>query len=435
MDVDKEQEKPVETNGEVATEKPSSAVPSPTVAPPLNPVMQDMEEQVKSVLPPEVWGTVGIHFYVTFWQLSLYDIHVPQQAYEDEIERQKKKVVAVGNDRSDISVAGTQRKEREKKRLTELQQRILEENKGHVKAYGQTRTRLQKEKDRWFAGMRLKHDPMNIALLEQCFLPRLLLSPIEAFYCFKLFKFLHASGTPNFRTMGFLDQLFRDQRLTALIFQCTSKEADNLGRFLNEILRDLSRWHADKALYEKEAFGTKRDLPGFARQVDPDGKPTSHMEYEDFRRLLYKWHRLLASSLKTCLNGGEYMHIRNAISVLKAIVQHFPALNWIGRDMLTSVNNLSQNDERDDVKTPAASLIGDLNRREKKWMLPQAFMIVSSTSDKANTQDGTNTPKNESLPADKGGPPGKSKTPQPSSARSTPLNAAAPEFKPPGDKE
>lgn len=72
------------------------------------------------------------------------------------------------------------------------------------------------------------------------------------------------------------------------------------------------------------------------------------------------------------------MHIRNAISVLKAIVQYFPAVNWMGRDMLTCVNTLSKEDKRDDVKIPAASLIGDLNRREKKWMLPQAFMIVGS---------------------------------------------------------
>jgi THO complex subunit 2 len=335
--------------------------------------------ELNAVLSPESWEIVGLPFYVTFWQLSLYDVHIPQKAYEDEIERQKRKVFTISNDRTDVSIAGTQRKEREKKQIQELQDRLLEENKRHLKSYGQTRARLQKEKDQWFAGMRGKHDVLNISLLEQCFLPRLLLSPIDAFYSFKILKFLHSSGTPNFRTVGLLDQLFREHRLTAIIFQCTSKEADNFGRFLNEILRDLTRWHADKGLYEKEAFGTKRDLPGFAINVDAEGKPAAFLDYEDFRRLFYKWHRLLAGSLKNCFNGGEYMHIRNAISVLKAIVQYFPALNWIGRDMLACVNSLSQNDERNDVKTPAASLIGDLNRREKKWMLPQAFMIVSGT--------------------------------------------------------
>ena len=425
MDVDKPQaENTNDSDSTPVAEQPAATGNDSAEPPASNAVIQDIEEQIKSSLPDETYEVVGLRFYVIFWQLSLYDVHVPQKAYEDEIERQKKKVVAINNDRSDLSMAGAQRKEKEKKQLTQLQERILEENKTHLKAYGQTRTRLQKEKDRWFAGMRGKHDSLNISLLEQCFLPRLLLSPIEAFYCFKMLKFLHLSGTPNFRTVGLLDQLFREQRITALIFQCTSKEADNLGHFLNETLRDLGRWHADKAVYEKEAFGTKKDLPGFATFVQPEGKPTTFLEYEDFRRLLYKWHRLLASALKICLNGGEYMHIRNAISVLKAIVQQFPAVNWIGRDMLNSVNNLSHNDERDDVKTPAASLIGDLNRREKKWMLPQAFMIAKGPA--------AQPAKNEPAPSDKTAA---EKAGPPPSTTPTPLNAAAPPFKPPGFQE
>ncbi|KAL4925390.1 putative THO complex component (Rlr1) [Aspergillus undulatus] len=405
MDVDKQPSQDSESTPE---RKPAS-VP--------NPIMQDLQDQIKSALPAQTWSIVGLPFYVTFWQLSVYDLHIPQKSYEEEIERLKKRVVAIGNDRSDISLAGTQRKEREKKQLTQLQDRILEENKSHLVAYGQTRSKLQKEKENWFVGMRGKADSLHIALLEQCFLPRLLLSPIDAFYCFKMLKFLHTTGAPNVRTVGLLDQLFREQRLTALIFQSTSREADNLGRFLNEVLRDLGRWHADKAVYEKEAFGSRKDLPGFAMSVDPEGKPTNFLDYEDFRRLLYKWHRLISSALKICLNGGEYMHIRNAISVLKAIVQNFPAVNWIGRDMHSSVNKLSQNDERDDVKIPAASLIGDLNRREKKWMLPQAFMISNQPLPKG------------SQPADKAG-----STPasRPQSTTPTSFNAAAPEFKPSG---
>lgn len=423
MDVDKPQaENTNETDAAPAAEQPAPAAQGNAELA-SNAVIQDLEEQIKSVLSSETYGIVGLRFYVIFWQLSLYDVHVPQKAYEDEIERQKKKVIAINNDRSDISMAGTQRKEREKKQITQLQERILEENKMHLKAYGQTRARLQREKDRWFAGMRGNYDTLNVSLLEQCFLPRLLLSPIEAFYCFKMLKFLHTSGAPNFRTVGLLDQLFREQRITALIFQCTSKEADNLGHFLNETLRDLGRWHADKAVYEKEAFGTKKDLPGFATSVGTDGKPTAFLEYEDFRRLLYKWHRLLASALKICLGGGEYMHIRNSISVLKAIVQQFPAVNWIGRDMLKCVNHLSHNDERDDVKTPAASLIGDLNRREKKWMLPQAFNEIKGPA--------AQQPKNEPAPSEKSA----TEKFDSQSTASTSLNAAAPSFKPPGAQE
>lgn len=420
---------------EAQTESQADAVAAAVSAksngetPPWSPVLEDLMEKVKSVMPESTWGVVGLPFYVTFWQLSLFDLHVPQRAYEEELERQKKKVISISNDRSDISMAGTMKKDREKKQINELHDRILDENKRHLRSYGQTRARLQKEKDRWFVGMRGKHDSLNIAIMEQCLFPRLLLSPMDAFYCFKLLKYLHSSGTPNFRTVGLLDQLFRDQRLTAIIFQCTSKEADNFGRFLNEVLRDLSRWHADKALYEKEAYGVKRDLPGFAMTVDSDGKPASFLDYEDFRRILYKWHRIFGASLKTCLSGGEYMHIRNAISVLKAVVQHFPAVNWIGRDMHTCVNTLKTSDPRDDVKIPAASLIGDLNRREKKWLLPQAFMIVSLPAN--NARGGANTPNaQKSEQSNDKLAPGKTKPSSSQSSTPKPLNATAPDFKP-----
>ncbi|KAJ5689067.1 hypothetical protein N7462_003459 [Penicillium macrosclerotiorum] len=412
---------PVDDSMDVDKEDQPTMVPSiPSNISPLvaNPVMQDLIENVKSALPAETWEVVGPHFYAAFWQLSLYDVHIPEKYYEEERGRLRKRVTAINSDRSDISMAGTQRKEREKKQLVQLQDQLLAELKIHLDAYGHTRTRLQKEKDQWFAGMRLKSDALNVALLEQCFIPRLLLSPIDAFFCFKMLKFLHSAGTPNFRTVGLIDQLFREQRLTALIFLCTSKEADNLGRFLNEILRDLTRWHGDKAVYEKEAFGAKKDLPGFAKNVDPEGVPVTFLEFEDFRRLLYKWHRLLFSALKICFKGGEYMHIRNAISVLKAVVQHFPAVNWIGTQMLECVNDLSNNDERDDVKIPAASLIGDLNRRSKKWMLPQEFNMVKNMSEGGQFKSGSQPP------VDQTG------TPKPQSSDSLPLNGAATEFKP-----
>jgi THO complex subunit 2 len=269
--------------------------------------------------------------------------------------------------------------------------------------------------------MRLKYDPLNVALLEQCFIPRLLLSPVDAFFSFKMLKFLHNSGTPNFRTMGLLDQLFREHRLVALIFLCTSKEADNLGQFLGKVMGDLSEWHANQAVYEKEAFGPKRDLPGFAKKLDTEGVPVVFLDYEDFRRLLYKWHRLVNNALQTCLQGGEYMHIRNAISILKAIVPSFPAVNWMGTQLLGTVNDLSKNDERDDVKIPAASLIGDFNRRSKKWMLPQQFYINNSNVPDAGEKAGSQPPGDRAKMADLS---------RPQSATPTPLNASAPEFKP-----
>jgi THO complex subunit 2 len=403
---------PPETNGEIT---------------PWHHVLQVQMEKLLEVLPEGSMDNLGLPFYTTFWQLSLYDLHIPAKAYEDEIDRQKKHVVTIGNDRSDTIPA--KRKEAMKKDAVKLQEQLLTENKSHLKSYSQTRMRLQKEKEHWFAGMRGKWEALSIALLEQCFFPRIHLSPVDSFYCFKMFKFLHSSGTPHFRTVGFLDQLFKEQRLTSLIFLCTPKEAENFGRFIADVLRDLNRWHADKALYEKEAFGPKKDLPGFARSANADGKPSTFLDFEDFRRLLYKWHQLLHKSFKNCFTGEEYMHIRNAIIILKAVHQVYPAVNWMGHALVDFVTKLSESESREDLKLAATSLLGSLKRKEKQWALPQAFHIVSPTA-KQGVQGPANTAKSESSFNGSRSTPS---TPIPSKvqlvARKA-LNAAAADFKP-----
>ena len=400
-------------------------VPSPESSFSCHPVLQNIMTSLENGMPHEKWETVGLAFYVTFWQLCLYDVHIPGKSYEDEIERQKKKVAAITNDRSHASPPEMKRREHEKKQLADLQEKLLAENKRHLKSYSESRSRLQKEKDHWFSSMRGKYDELNMALLEHCFLPRLLLSPIDSFFCFKVIKFLHSNATPNFRTLGLLNLIFREDRLTSLIFLCSSKEADNLGRFLNEVLRDLGRWHTDKMLYEKEAYGPKKDLPGFATKLDEDGKPAALLEYEDFRRILYKWHRLFHSALKTCLTGNEYMHIRNAISVLKAVSQSFPAVNWIGADLQKCVSTLAKLEDiaKADIRVPSAALMGDLNRREKQWVYPHAFSNVAQAAKK----DPSNTTEAQRTGSPANGIASKSQTPQPQEKF---LNAAAPEFKP-----
>ena len=349
-----------------------------SVQQPWHPVLQKIIESIRPALPGQTWEVLSVSFYVTFWQLSLRDMLVPTQSYEDEIGRQKKKIVVINSDRTDISVNGTQKKEREKKALNDLQDRLRAELKDHVSIYSQIRSRLQKEKDHWFAGAWGKWDAINTALIEHCFFPRILISPVDAMYAFKMLKFLHSSGAANFRTMGVLDHIFREKRLTSLIFVCTSKEAENVGRFLNEVLRDLGRWHGDKTLFEKEAFGTKKDLPGFAKKLSSEKVIDTFMDFEEYRRILLKWHRSMNSALKTCLSGGEYMHIRNAIIILKAIFQYFPAINWMGHSQVASVTELSKSEPREDLKIAATSLLGNLRRREKEWMLPQAFNLVST---------------------------------------------------------
>ncbi|MCJ1400063.1 THO complex subunit 2 [Xylographa trunciseda] len=403
----------VDSQEDLLVQSPVSKTSS--LEPQWHPVLQSLTEELRSQIPSSTWEVLSAPFYVTFWQLSLGDMHVPTQSYDDELNRQKKKIISINSDRSDLSIFGTQKKEREKKMLNELQDQLRVELKEQISSYQQTRSRLQKEKEFWFAECWGRWDALNIALLEHCFFPRILISPVDAIYTFKMLKLLHSSGAKNFRTMGLFDQLFNGKRLTSMFFLCTSKEADNIGRFLNEILKDLSRWHADKALFEKEAYGPKKDLPGFSKKMIDEKTILAFWDYEDFRRVLQKWHMNIHNALKACFSGGEYMHIRNAVVILRAIHIQFPVINWMGQAQVATITELSRTEKREDLKIAATSLLGNLRRREKDWVLPQAFSLNKAAVSVANGTRSTSA---------------KPTTPQPESEGSKTLNALAPEFKP-----
>ncbi|KAI9807802.1 MAG: hypothetical protein M1825_005107 [Sarcosagium campestre] len=391
---------------------------------PWHPVLSELMDSLSATLPEKAWNTLSLSFYVTFWQLSLYDVQVPTKSYEEEVTRLKHKWIAVRDDRTDMSIAGVAKKEREKKHLTDMQDQLRHELKSHIQAFSVTRSRLTKEKDHWFLGFWGRWEDLNDSIIQYCLVPRLVLSSNDALYCFKMLKFLHSSGTPNFRTMGLLDHLLRHAMLANLIFILTSQEAEHFGLFLNEILKDLSRWHADKAVYDKEALGAKKNLPGFARKVTKDIGPETFLEYEDFRRLLYKWHLSINSALKSCLTGGEYMHIRNAIIVLKSISQHFPAVNWNGRDQVTSIVELSKTEKREDLKIAATSVLGSLKKREKQWQLPQAFRSSANVERGESSVGGNVDGRGRSNSASVSTPP------QARSGSQKPLSATATEFQP-----
>lgn len=426
---------------EEAGEKEEAAVSAPTpvatpAAPiadePWHPIIKDLMDRLKTALPDDFEDKMSLSFYTTFWQLSHNDMAVPTQQYEDEIKALQKKITAVISDRSDVSVAGIKKKDAKKKELGDLQDRLRAEMKVQVQTYSMVRARLQKEKLHWFATHKLAMSPaLHDYIIQECFLPRLLLSPFDAQYVYRMLIYLHSAGTPGFRTMFLIDRILREKQLTSLIFICTPSEIDNLGRFLNLLLLELGKWHADSAVYERTAYGAKKDLPGFGRKFNEERVPEVFLTYEDFRRLLYKWHVSLNNALKACLSSGEYMHIRNAIILLKVITPSFPRINFMGKQQLECIMKLSKEDSRGDLKLAAASLIGDLKKTEPHWMLPQAFKLVGPTYDPSldryvminEKQADPNAPQKPNSRATTEG----ASTPQPGQAR---LNASAAEFKP-----
>ena len=409
----------------VAEQEKAQSTTQKTKSSPWHPALESIIQRLPEALP-ELHNKVSIPFYVTFWTLTHQDVLVPTDSYKREMQRLEAQVAEIQNDRTDVSSAVAKEREKKKLALHDAYDKLKNEPTQHLGAYINVRNRIsKKEKYHWFPKSEAKDanelkqeiEAKHLGLLQECFLPRAMMSSVDAHYSFLMLKILHDNGTPGFSLMHLLHQLFRKRELTALMFQYTAMEAQHFGRFLNETMKLLHRWHGDKTIYDKEALGGVNKLPGFVKKFDPNGDPKLVMDYEDFRRMLYNFHAFVNVALQSCFESNEYMHIRNGIIVLKSVHQVFPALKFMGKNMVDHVKKLSEDDPRQDLKLAAMSLLGPLKSREKHWVLPQAFRMNAQDANKdiAKAESRTPSAKPESRQA----------------GNSTPkLSAIAPEFKP-----
>jgi hypothetical protein len=91
------------------------------------------------------------------------------------------------------------------------------------------------------------------------------------------------------------------------------------GRFLAELLSTISRWHGSAELYSKEAKGD--GLPGFQKKwtasvAQRKLSDEELLSYEDFRRVVFKWH---VNLLKVSLRLGDVRLLRRGCAVETAM--------------------------------------------------------------------------------------------------------------------
>jgi THO complex subunit 2 len=373
---------------------------------PWHPVLLPVIERLTKAAP-NLAERISIPFYVSFWTLAHPDLFVPTDSYKREIARIDSQMNEITGNRSDMSAVALKERDRKKRALQEVRDRLSNETKPHLNAYLQVRSRISGnhgENQHWFPKIVAKNareehaakDARHLGLLEECFLPRAMLSSIDAQYAYHMLKMMHDNGTAGFSLMHLLSQLFKKQLLASLMFQYTATEAQNFGRFICETMKLLHRWHGDKDKYEKEALGTRKKLPGFVKTFDEKGEPKSVMDWEEFRRLLFNFHTFLYGALTACFESDEYMHVRNAIIVLKSVHVVFPMLSFQGKNMIEVVKKFSDKDSRQDLKLAAMSLLGPLKSGEKNWLTPQKFRLNDPGKDGAKAGGRTSSAQPES---------------------------------------
>ncbi|RYP64570.1 hypothetical protein DL771_008683 [Monosporascus sp. 5C6A] len=368
-------------------------------------VLDPIINAVRTVLPPQVFDKVSPEFYVLFWALQTGDLAVPSPSYNAESVQVKKEIEDLKKDRRDLTRSGEEKRHEKTLALQQVQRDLLAELSACKERLSKTKLLLIKQSPMWFPVSMANATSVADFVIEECLTPRILLSPVDADFCHRMVKFLHMNQVPNFKLSALYDRFFGVNRLRSMIFSCTVREAEFLGRFLKLTLGDLSRWHQSKSTYELEA--TKEGRLGFATAFDDNGKPVSYMEFDQFRDLLWTWHRNLSTALRTCLSGTEWMHIRNAITILKCCLDYFPAVDFMGRHFQQALGKIAEREaasktededgqsHRVDLSVTANTALSALKKQAPKWVMVQAFrsnVTNDNPEDKKGVELGKNTP-------------------------------------------
>merc|ERR1711997_1142364 len=171
--------------------------------------------------------------------------------------------------------------------------------------------------------------------------------------------------------------------ITYTVTSCTENEAQRYGRFLAAMLGIVMGWHKSKEIFEKECVG----YPGFVTkfrvttadaQGDKDSK--DHVDFENYRHVVHKWHFKIAKALVVCLESKDYVQIRNALTILTKILPHFPViakLNGVIEKRIEKVCN-DEKESRKDLYIKAMSYSGQLRNRKNSVLKEHEFHQVGA---------------------------------------------------------
>ncbi|XP_063823392.1 THO complex subunit 2 [Ostrinia nubilalis] len=335
-------------------------------------VLEPVLLSVTPMLPSRVWEDISPEFYVTFWSLSMYDLRVPVESYDREVDRLKAAAAIAAKDTSQ----GTKGK-KEQERFNTLIDKLQEERRRQQDHVARVSARLQRECSGWFparAAKSAKNETVT-RLMQLCLFPRCVFTATDALYCAEFVHTVHSLKTPNFSTLLCYDRLFCD--ITYSVMSCTEGEAARYGTFLCKVLGTAMRWHGDKAAFHKECA----HYPGFVTKYRVSNQFTEandHVGYENYRHVCHKWHYKITKAMVVCLDSGDYVQIRNALIVLIRVLPHFPVLEKLAQIIERKVDKVKEEEktQRPDLYVLATGYSGQLRNKVPNMMRESDFHQV-----------------------------------------------------------
>jgi THO complex subunit 2 len=97
------------------------------------------------------------------------------------------------------------------------------------------------------------------------------------------------------------------------------------------------------------------------------------------------------TAIRLCLEGVEWMHIRNAITILKSVLEVYPSIDFMGNHFIKQLEGIAKREKgvREDLSLTGNAVLVGLKKRSKSWIMVQAFghiTVVGLVDPKENSQ-------------------------------------------------
>ncbi|XP_015599457.1 THO complex subunit 2 isoform X2 [Cephus cinctus] len=350
-------------------------------------VMAPVALSVRPLHPLKVWEDISPQFLVTFWSLSMYDLYVPMESYQREINKLKQLAVQAA-DSKDMNVS---KGKKEQERYTTLIEKLQDERRKQEEHVEKVFAYLRQEKDSWFLSRSAKSakNETITQFLQLCLFPRCTFTTVDAMYCAKFVHTIHSLKTANFSTLLCYDRLFCD--ITYSVTSCTENEANRYGRFLCAMLETVMRWHSEKAIFDKECS----NYPGFVtkfRVSNQFSEANDMVGFENYRHVCHKWHYKITKAIVVCLDSKDYVQIRNSLIILIKILPHFPVLAKLSQILERKVEKVREEErgQRQDLHVLATSYSGQLKAKTPSMIRESDFHHVGDKAGKSQDTTANN---------------------------------------------
>ncbi|GMM38710.1 Tho2 protein [Saccharomycopsis crataegensis] len=226
------------------------------------------------------WKGLSGELFVSFWQMSLYDINYCSKNYEigDKLVHQISGLEKSINNRvSSLSKDMVQKKKLEKIELESMLKNLESDKLAHKTHDAMIQKRIKAEKKTWFSGKKDTKLQAKV-FIENCLLPRLIHSPFDAIYCAKFLILLLKESSEVFQTVSLeiLNVLFSDV-ICSTIFSSTPQEAENFGLFFSKVLEYLNSLRIKKVFF-MEKLGIELPKEETKKTEDDGEKPGNEEE-------------------------------------------------------------------------------------------------------------------------------------------------------------